>query len=285
VPKVLITGAAGAFARSCATQFYDAGYTVVLTARSIETHSDWVRVDVTVPEQVRRALVNVRPDMVLHLAATFSTDFNTAFAVNVLGARNILNSIKEVNPKIRLLLIGSAAEYGLFEDDHNPVKEDHVLRPVSVYGLTKAWQTQLGLMSATEGLDVLIARVFNLIGPGMSPRLFVGRVAQQIDEIRSGVRQNLEVGAISAVRDYMSTQNAATMLRSIAERGFKGEIYHVASGVPITIENMLRKMIVEANLDEALIEARVESQFRSSVDVRRIYANIEKTTKLLNVVS
>ena len=60
-----------------------------------------------------------------------------------MSTKNIFDSIREINVKARVLLVGSAAEYGRIEEADNPVSEAHPLRPISIYGLTKVMQTTL----------------------------------------------------------------------------------------------------------------------------------------------
>ena len=114
------------------------------------------------------AIDSVEPDLVLHLAATFANDFDEAYSVNVAATRHLLDKVEQSGRRTRILLVGSAAEYGVVRSDENPIREDRVLAPVSIYGLTKAWQTQLAGLYASRGVDVVVARIFNLDGPGLS---------------------------------------------------------------------------------------------------------------------
>ena len=71
-----------------------------------------------------------RPDMIISLAATFANEFDEAYSINVNASRLILTAIKELGLSTRVVLVGSAAEYGIITPDENPVSEQHVLRPV-----------------------------------------------------------------------------------------------------------------------------------------------------------
>jgi GDP-4-dehydro-6-deoxy-D-mannose reductase len=69
---------------------------------------------------------------------------------------------------------------------------------------------------------VVVARVFNLDGIGIKERLFVGRLQKQIEEVLAGKKSVIELGSLSATRDYVSTDEAAKQLLAIAEQGFLG---------------------------------------------------------------
>lgn len=217
----------------------------------------------------------------MHLGATFSSDFDEAYAINVNATRHMLKAVEDLGLSARVVLIGSAAEYGLVSAEENPIGEDRVLRPVSIYGMTKAWQTELACVYTNRGVNVVVARVFNLIGPRLSERLFIGRLHKQIDELHRGERERIEVGSLSAVRDYISTDDAVTQLLAIADYGEAGEVYHVASGQPVTMRELLVRELAAHGLHESIVVARADLSNRRGYDVPSIYADISKTTALL----
>src|SRR3546814_16097919 len=162
--KVLITGSSGALGR-------------VITGR---LEADPARFQVVAPwsgeagnrlldmrdvKQIADSITKHVPDIILPLAATFSSDCDEAYSINVAAARQILSSVEEAALSTRVLLVGSAAEYGMVEAHENPVAEDRVIRTVSVYGITKAWQPELASLYAGRGVDVVEARTLTLIGP------------------------------------------------------------------------------------------------------------------------
>lgn len=185
---VLVTGGVGALGIAVSSHLRSRGYDVVCGSRQVRQNMASVQVDVADAAQVSMAVRSIKPAVIIHLAATFENEFDAAFTTNVLGARNLLAAAQQIDSTTRVVLAGSAAEYGLVSPEENPIREDRVLRPVSIYGLTKSWQTSWGLMCAHQGQDVVIGRIFNLDGPGLSSRLFVGRIDQQIQEVGKGKR-------------------------------------------------------------------------------------------------
>ena len=279
---VLVTGATGALGQAVIARLRKDGCSNVLpTSRHCSDVSGF-RLDVLDHNQAEKAIHDTKPDLVLHLAATYSSDFEEAYALNVGAARHLLEVVQHSGLQTRILLVGSAAEYGVVRPEENPIDEDHVLRPVSVYGITKAWQTQLAGLYASRGVDVVVARVSNLDGPGLSERLFIGRLQNQIAEVKAGRKSVIELGPLSATRDYVSTVEAADQLLAIAAHANSGEVYHVASGVPITMRALLGRYLTMNGLDESIVQEAVELSNRIGYDVPVIYANITKTTHLLN---
>src|SRR3546814_451581 len=167
----------------------------------------------------------------------------------------------------------------MVEGKENPVAEDRVLRPVSVYGITKAWQTELAYLYAGRGVDVVVARIFNLLGPHLSERLFVGRLRKQIDEVRRGERRRIEVGSLSASRDYIAIEDAATQLLTIAELGDAGKVYNVGSGLPITMQELLCRELAHNGLTEVAVVEATDSADSRRYDVPLIYADVSNVTR------
>lgn len=277
--RVLITGATGALGQALMTRIVANPKDLVVFAPSRSDDCD--PLDLRHHDQIVRTIERTRPDLIMHLAATFSNDFDEAYAVNVNAAQLMLKAVEISGLFTRIVLIGSAAEYGLVSVEENPIVEDHVLRPVSIYGMTKAWQTELAYVHAIRGVNVIVARVFNLIGPGLSERLFIGRLHKQIDELRRGEREGIEVGPLSAVRDYIAIDDAITQLMAIAEYGAVGEVYHVASGQPVTMRELLVRELAAHGLHESIVLEEVNLSSRCGYDVPSIYADISKTTVLL----
>ena len=78
----------------------------------------------------------------------------------------------------RVLVVTSAQIYQVGDE---PIDEDAPLVPASPYGLSKLAQDQLALRAAREdGLDVVVARPFNHIGPRQEPGFAVASFARQI---------------------------------------------------------------------------------------------------------
>lgn len=280
---VLVTGATGAFGQAVIARLRKSGnYRVVATSRHCDDESGF-QLDVRNPEQLAAAINRTEPDLILHLAATFATDFEEAYAVNVEATRHLLDAVQKSGSRMRVLLIGSAAEYGVVRQEENPIREDRVLCPVSIYGLTKAWQTQFAGLYASRGVDVVVARIFNLDGPGLSERLFVGRLQKQIEEIQVGRRSVIELGPLSAIRDYVSINEAADQILAIATYAEPGCVHHVASGIPVAMHDILARYLAVHGLDASIVQEAAELSNRIGYDVPVIYADIKSTMQLMRV--
>jgi len=281
--KVLVTGASGALGHALLDRLKnDGGYQVVAASRRA-TGADEAILDLHERDQITSTVARVAPDIILHLAATFVNEFDKAYAVNVDAARHLLDAVEASKRPVRVVLIGSAAEYGVVQPEENPVREDHVLKPVSVYGLTKAWQSTLASLYAGRGVDVVVARVFNLDGPGLSDRLFIGRLQKQIDDVMAGRKAVIELGPLNAVRDYVSMSDAAEQILAICACASPGQVYHVASGKPTTMRQLLEMYLARHGLDASIVQEAPSLSNRVGYDVPAIFADMTKTNQLMNM--
>lgn len=277
---ILVTGSNGALGQTVvklAKQY--SCYNIIATSRDCNDIN--CKLDITNTGQLNSIISRTKPDIILHLAATLSNDFDEAYAINVEATRQLLKAVEHSGLGTRIALIGSAAEYGAIKPDDNPVREDHALNPVSIYGLTKAWQTQLAMLYSVNGLDVIVARVFNLDGPNLPEKLFVGRLQKQIEKVLSGQSSVIELGPLTASRDYISTDSAAEQILYIAEHGITGNVYHVASGKPVKMREILHRYLTKYNLDISIVHESTELTNRIGYDVPIIYADISRTLQLI----
>ena len=89
---------------------------------------------------VNKIIKQHQPKAIYHLAGSFTQNYENDYNANVTTTKNILEATKEFSPKSRILLIGSAAEYGLLKSEDCPVSENAQLQPCNFYGLTKIYQ-------------------------------------------------------------------------------------------------------------------------------------------------
>ena len=283
--SVLLTGANGGLGRAWASALQTRGYAVYGCTRNGAENSH--SCDLTVRGAFTALLEQLQPQQVLHLAADFGHDLDQAMQVNFHSTLELLRWAQGSAHKPRIVLIGTAAEYGVVAADAGGLRETQALAPVSAYGMSKACQSQLLSLFASQGVDVVCARLFNLRArdrsAALSSRMFVGRISQQIAEILAGERQFIEVGPLAAKRDFIFMDQAIAQLEAIRELAQAGEIYHVASGSAISMRELLEQELEAVGLSFEQVRSAPELSNRSGVDVPIIYADISKIQRLRGI--
>lgn len=279
---ILITGSTGGFGRLFSDWAErNMAEEVMLSGRAALSRARYVPCNLERPEEIRALIAQVRPRLVFHFAGSFANDYERDYAVNTYSAKCIFDTLLAERLSTRVVLFGSAAEYGVVAPEENPIRESHVLRPVSIYGMTKAYQTQMAYYYAhNHNIDVVVARVFNLRVPGLSERLFFGRVERMIEQVQRGEIDVIELGSLESVRDYVAGDEAIRQVNLIAERGRPGEVYHVGSGQPLRMRDLLDQMLSEAGLDWSAVRTRKGDGSRIGYDVPAIFADMSRACAL-----
>nr|MDO8112820.1 NAD-dependent epimerase/dehydratase family protein [Candidatus Sigynarchaeota archaeon] len=203
---------------------------------------EYLEADVVSPGTIERLLKNERPAYIINLAGLFgAADFTALFQVNAEVSRRILATIVDDKVAVkRVLLIGSAAEYGI--PGTMPVKESHPLNPISPYGLTKMIQAMYAnYYFRNFGTDVVVARTFNILGKGLSPKLSVGSFAEQVKNLHPG--GTLKVGNLNTKRDFLDIEDTIDAYWKLLHSGKPGQVYNVCSGKSVYIKEILEFLI------------------------------------------
>ena len=110
-------------------------------------------------DEIVALLYEVRPDYIFHLAAQSSVSVawknpGLTIDINVKGSVNLMDAVRELFYKPRVLLIGSGEEYGHIREGETPIKEDNYLRPGNIYAATKVCQNMIASIYTVSGTNL-----------------------------------------------------------------------------------------------------------------------------------
>ena len=286
--KALVVGRGGIVGPYLVRHLKDElGYEVTVTKTEKETLAmDGAVVknlDILDKNQISELLNEEKPDYLFHLAAQSSVAYSwknptLTVDVNIKGCVNLLEAVKDADEKPRVLLIGSGEEYGHIKKDECPIIEDNVLRPGNIYAATKSCQNMLGkIYSDAYGLDIMMVRAFNHIGPNQTPVFVVADFCKQVADIEKGKQEPvIYVGNLSAKRDFTDVRDVVKAYALLVKGGKRGETYNVGRGHAVAIEDILKEIVSMSDKD---IEVKVDEKKLRPVDVPIIEPDIEKIKK------
>ena len=206
--------------------------------------------------KVSEIIARIRPDTIFHLVGGRVSAEKDLLRNNVLATRSLLEAVIGIcDYQPRIIIPGSAAEYGKTIPATKPVKETIPVRPLSYYGFATNMQTELGLMYARAGVNVIIPRIFNVCGYGMPPTLSLGRFSQSIAQIEKGKKRPvIQTRSLEAKRDFLDIKDVCSALFALSQKGNPGEIYNVCSGNSFLMRDLLKKLINYARIDNIVIK-------------------------------
>lgn len=283
--KALVIGAAGFAGKYLVQHLHsECGMEVVATKhREKEMETTYCKVrelDILEKEAIVDLLFEERPDYIFHLAAQSSVSVawnnpQLTIDINIKGGVNLLDAVRELYYKPRVLMIGSGEEYGHIPLGATPIPENCRLEPGNIYAATKACQNMIGsIYSRAYDMEIVMVRAFNHIGPGQSSIFVVSDFCRQVVEIEKGLREPvMYVGNLSAERDFTDVRDVVRAYGLLVQKGEKGETYNVGSGKAVAIQEILNR-IISYSTAEVLVETD-PAKIRP-VDVPIIEADITK---------
>ncbi len=282
--KALVTGAGG-FIGGHLVRFLAAKGTAIETLGVREgapvPGARHHRVDPADASGVAAALRAARPDLVFHLAGLAAApSVAEVYRVNTLFAANILDGLaKEGLADRPVLLVGTGAEYGVLSGAELPVLEDGPARPYGHYGASKLAQTHLGKIVAAR-TPVVVARPFNVIGPGMPTHVALQSFAAQVAAIAAGERPPvIETGELSTARDFVDVQDVVRSFAELVQKpAARGQVVNVCRGIPVVLSDLLDALIRIAGVK---VERKVDPSRLKPIDVPVQYGSTARHEALL----
>ena len=244
------------------------------------------QIDLLAKGEVEYIIHDFQPDYILHLASFSSVAFGwkepvQSFQNNTNIFLNLVDAVRRLNMDVRLLSIGSSEEYGDVRDRDLPLTEERKLNPVSPYGVARVSQEYLSKVYADGyGLDIILTRSFNHIGPRQSAVFFVSSMAKQLVELKkSGVsRGSVVTGDVSIVRDFTDVRDVVRAYDLLLKKGLRGQIYNVCSGVGLTLEEIIAAMALQLDLE---VDIHIDDKMIRLADNKKIIGSNEKIRREL----
>ncbi|MCE5286380.1 MAG: NAD-dependent epimerase/dehydratase family protein [Pelosinus sp.] len=243
--RVLVTGATGFVGACLARRMVSSGYDVHIFTRkqsnrwriadlskSITNHE----VDLCDSDNVDKAIKDIRPNIVYHLATyggfAFQQDTRNIMQSNLMGTINLLQSCEAIGFDY-FVNTGSSSEYGLKE---SPMKEEDITAPIGDYGVSKVAATLFCQSEAVrKSMPIVTLRLFSPYGNWDDPKRLIPYV------IKSLLREEVpQLSTPTSVRDYVYIKDILDFYQMIVNQPLAaGNIYNVGSGIQQSIGSIV----------------------------------------------
>ena len=285
--RVLVTGGAGFIASHLVDTLICAGVEVTVLDNlttgfltNVNKMARFCKGEASSPGDLSQAM-SPQPDAIFHLAGDGRTketqlgwlEPQANAQSNIMGTLNILEAAVSKEPFPKVVFSSSAAVYG--NADVATVSEAHPLRPVSPYGVSKlAGEKYCQAYAYEYGLNVSIARLFNIYGPRQS-RYVMHDLLRKLHVHPSRIEV---LGDGQQIRDYCYVSDAVEALILLAQEGQAGAAYNISSGSPISIRELVELLLTTEGLSNHTEVSYTGSSWRG--DIPRLEADTTALNRL-----
>jgi GDP-4-dehydro-6-deoxy-D-mannose reductase len=294
VTKYLITGSSGFVGKNFLEYLNDntistsvLGIDIAEPAYNSEEYTNlkfkFVRTDLRDRDKVSKIIYDFNPKYILHLASYSSVagswrNPNNCFQNNVNIFLNLLEDIRKTGIDCRIISVGSSDVYGIVKFSELPIREEQCLNPLSPFGIARQSQELLSqLYSNIYGMDIVITRSFNHIGPGQSENFAISSFAKQITDLkRNNGNEFIVTGDVSVVRDFIDVRDVVRAYHQLFLKGKRGEIYNVCSGCGISLHNIIQML---CEIMDIRFSIREDKKLRRPADIPVIVGCNDKLKK------
>ena len=267
---LLITGGAGFTGRHLIEAANQKGYRCIAMVQHEVPEApaafDTVVADLLDPASLEQAILEVKPDYIVHLAAiSFVAHGNTAeiYQVNQLGTVNLLDAIRKSAPEIKKVLIASSANiYG--NTTALPITESVPPAPENHYGMSKVTMELATRLYAD--LPIVLSRPFNYTGCGQSSNFLIPKI---VDAFKAGKRE-IELGNLDVSRDFSDVRDVVAAYLRLLAADIAAPAYNVCTGIATSLLSVIETLNDLAGYD---IQVSINPDFVRSDEIKTLYGS------------
>jgi GDP-4-dehydro-6-deoxy-D-mannose reductase len=285
----LVTGAEGFIGSHLVRFLQDRGWRVVGSYLNEGAHSfprlanlRFRQCDLRNGQQVTQLVSDCQPTHIFHLGAQSLPTVSWAdpvrtFESNIMGSLYLFEAVRHMRRPPVVVSACSSAEYGCVSLSDIPVLEEHPLRPLHPYGISKVCLDLLAHQYFMDyGIPTVNVRLFNTTGPGKTndaPSDFV----RQLVRIKKGLQPPvIEVGNLKPRRAFLDVNDTVRGFYLAAMRGKRGERYNLCATRTYQILDLLR---IAISLAGVKVRTRPVPHLMRPSDERIIFGSTKKIQK------
>ena len=240
--------------------------------------------DMTDLSSLIRVIQEVKPDEIYNLAAqshvriSFDQPLYTANVTGI-GTLNLLESVKLVNPKIKIYQASSSEMFGNNIDDDGYQRETTHMNPVSPYGCAKVFSYNIS-RNYRNSYNMFISNgiLFNHESPRRGTNFVTNKVCKEAVKIKLGLSNNLSLGNLDATRDWGHAKDYVEAMWLILQQD-KPDDFVCSTGISHSVRELCEYVFTKLDLDY-LDYLSVDSKFLRPEELRDLKGDCSKLKKL-----
>jgi nucleoside-diphosphate-sugar epimerase len=273
--RALITGLNGFTGRYMARELAEAGYEVHGLENPAASAAGHRQVDLCDLQAIRQAIHQIKPNVVIHLAAIAFVAHGKAddfYRVNLMGTRNLLDALSEVADDLDCVLLASSANiYGnrtegiLSEDSPADPANDYAVSKLAMEHMAKLWVGKL---------PIVIARPFNYTGVGQSEDFLIPKIVSHFRR----KEKVIELGNLDVWRDFNNVKSICSAYAGLLKARPIGQTFNVCSGVGTSLREVVSYLESFAGYE---IELKINPAFVRANEVKVLTGSAERLSSII----
>ena len=192
-----------------------------------------IKVDLLDCDLVKKHVNRINPDFVIHAAGIKIRDkirssFQSSIEINLIGSLNLLEALRENHKVKKIIIFGSAEEYG---NSSEIIKESTELNPINAYSFSKQCLFNLcNYYIKEENLPIIYIRPSLIYGPDQDLQMFI---PQLIESLKNNKLFYMTKG--EQKRDFLHVYDLVNIIKIILDKPNMSHVYNLGSGNRVRI--------------------------------------------------
>lgn len=293
--RALITGITGQDGSYLAELLLEKGYKVYGLIRRTSLQNLWriegildrinlIYGDLTDLSSLIRAIEGAEPDEVYNLAAQSFVQISWqeplhTLLVTGLGAVNLFEAVRIVNPKVKIYQASSSEMFGKVKE--SPQNENTPFHPRSPYGVAKV-MAHYAAINYRESYNMFICSgiLFNHESPRRGLEFVTRKISWSVARIKKGLQKELRLGNLHARRDWGYAPEYVEAMWKILQLD-EPDDFVIGTGETHSVEEFVRKAFEFVGLNWKDY-VKVDSSLLRPAEVEELRADPTKAKEKLN---
>jgi GDPmannose 4,6-dehydratase len=240
--------------------------------------------DMTDLSSLIRVIQEVKPDEIYNLAAQSHVRISfdqPLYTTNVtgIGTLNLLESVKLINPKIKIYQASSSEMFGNNIDDDGYQRETTPMNPVSPYGCAKVFSYNIS-RNYRNSYNMFISNgiLFNHESPRRGTNFVTNKVCKEAVKIKLGLSNQLSLGNLDATRDWGHAKDYVEAMWLILQQD-KPDDFVCSTGISHSVRDLCEYVFTKLDLDY-LDYLTVDERFLRPEELRDLKGDCSKLKTL-----